>query len=280
HQAVQAKEGLEIEPPKDTFARVSFQRFFRMYRRLSGMTGTAAEARGEFWATYAMPTVVLPTHEPCRREQAPDRIFPTRRTKWQAVVDQVQQIRQKGAAVLIGTRNVADSEAISTLLAAEGIKHEVLNAVRHEAEAQIVAQAGQSSHVTVATNMAGRGTDIKLGPGVADAGGLHVLATERHESRRVDRQLFGRSGRQGDPGFAQALVSLEDDLLVKHAGRTARMLRRRSDASDRPIRSALARRAFRKAQQRAQRLAARQRAAVLKNDTWLDEQLAFAGREH
>ncbi len=280
HQAIQAKEHLEIKPPKDTYARISFQRFFRLYHKLAGMTGTAAEAAGEFWATYRLPTVVFPTHAPCRRKEQPDRVYATRQEKWNAVLEETDRIRQTGAAVLVGTRSVAESETISGLLAKRGIRHEVLNAVRHQTEAQIVAQAGQPGAVTVATNMAGRGTDIKLGRGVAQAGGLHVMATERHESRRVDRQLFGRCGRQGDPGWARAFVSLEDDLPSRHAARLTALLARRYAGYKGAIPTVSTRYLFARAQRRAQCHAARQRAAVLRNDTWLDEQLAFAGREH
>ena len=280
HQAVQAKEGLDVEPPKDTFARISFQRFFRLYRRLAGMTGTAAEARREFWQTYRMPVVVFPTHHPCRRHELADRVFASRDAKWAAAVEAIAGLHDAGSAVLVGTRSVGDSEHLSGLLTQRNLPHEVLNAVRHEEEARIVAQAGQPGTITVATNMAGRGTDIRLGRGVTETGGLHVIATERHESRRVDRQLFGRSGRQGDPGWAQAFVSLEDELVVRHTPRRSKLLRRRHGRADGPIRSRLARRLFDRAQRRAQRLAARQRAAVLRTDDWLDEQLGFAGREH
>ncbi len=279
HQAVEAKERLEVNPPKDTYARVSFQRFFRLYRRLAGMTGTAAEARREFWQIYHRPVVVIPTNRPCIRRRFPDRVFTGEQAKWEAVVEEIRRIHQSGRPILIGTRSVRSSEHLSSMLAGEELEHQVLNAVRHAEEAQIVAAAGQAGKITVATNMAGRGTDIKLGRGLADAGGLHVLATERHEAGRIDRQLFGRSARQGDPGTAQAFVSLEDELARRHAPRLSAALRRRFSRTDREVSSGLARRMFDLAQRRAERMALRQRKSVLRTDDWLDEYLGFAGTE-
>jgi preprotein translocase subunit SecA len=277
HQAVSAKEGLEIEPPKDTYARISFQRFFRMYRKLAGMTGTAAEARREFWQVYRLPIVILPTHRPCIRRIEPDAIFTTAQDKWQAIVAEIQAVHAAGRPVLVGTRSVHASEHLSSLLTEAGLDHQVLNAVHHEAEAQVVAQAGQPGRITVATNMAGRGTDIKLGRGVADNGGLHVIATERHESGRIDRQLFGRCARLGDPGSVRAFASLEDELVTRHASQVGAELIRRAGASTSA--PPMARRLLMSAQRRAQRQALRQRKGVLKTDTWLDETLGFAGRE-
>ena len=227
HQAVQAKETVPVQPPKDTYARVSFQRFFRSYRKMCGMTGTAAEAWREFWQIYHLPVVVIPTNRPCARRMLRDRVFANQSAKWRAVVEEIGRLHATGRPVLVGTRSVRDSEHLSMLLQQRGLEHEVLNAVRHAEEARIVAQAGQAGRITVATNMAGRGTDIVLGRGVAEAGGLHVLATERHEARRIDRQLFGRCARQGDPGSAQAIVSLEDELFRRHAPHLSAALRRR-----------------------------------------------------
>jgi preprotein translocase subunit SecA len=278
HQAVEAKERLEVTPPKDTMARVSFQRFFRMYRRLCGMTGTAWEARYEFWQVYKLPTVRIPTHKPCIRIQHKDRVYGSSEARWKAVVEEIKRVHKKGRPVLVGTRSVDASEKLSSMLNAVALKHEVLNAVRHEEEAQIVEQAGQPGRITVATNMAGRGTDIKLGKGIAEAGGLHVISTERNESGRIDRQLYGRAGRQGDPGSAIAFISLEDELIRKYAGRTGRRAARR--AGDREVSGSRMTRLFRAAQARSQRLAQRQRKSVLKNDEWLEENLGFAGREH
>ncbi len=268
HQAVEAKEGLEINPPKETLARISFQRFFRMYDKLAGMTGTAWEARRELWQIYHVPTVRIPTHRPCIREHWPDRIFPSAEAKWQAVAEHIVAVHAQGRPILVGSRSVGDSERLSAMLTARGLDHRVLNAVRHAEEASIVAEAGQPGKITIATNMAGRGTDIKLGRGVAKAGGLHVIATERHESRRIDRQLFGRAARQGDPGSAVAFVSYEDELLKRHASPAVRQAAPR-----------LGERAFRLAQDRAQSQALVQRRAVLKTDDWLDESLGFVGRE-
>jgi preprotein translocase subunit SecA len=279
HQAVSAKEEVEVEPPKDTYARVSFQRFFRLYRQLSGMTGTAVEGRREFWQIYHLPIVVIPTNRPCIRAHPPDRVFATEQAKWNAVLDEIERVHAAGRPVLVGTRSVRASEHLSGLLSGRGLEHSVLNAVRHAEEAGIVAGAGQGARITVATNMAGRGTDIKLGRGVAEIGGLAVIATERHEAGRIDRQLYGRSGRQGDPGSAQAIVSLEDELVVRHAPGVCRALQRRFGHTAREVSTSLTRRVFDLAQGRATRMALRQRKGVLATDDWLDEYLGFAGSE-
>ena len=213
HQAVEAREQLTIAPT-GRHARISFQRFFRLYPRLSGMTGTAAESAREFWGVYALPVVVLPPNRPCRRRELPDHVFATNVAKWDAVVAEIRRVHQEGRPLLVGVRTVTDSERLSRRLTAEGLSHSVLNATRHSDEAAIVAQAGLAGRITVATNMAGRGTDIRLGPGVAERGGLHVLATERQPSRRVDRQLRGRAARQADPGSTQSFVSLDDELCA------------------------------------------------------------------
>jgi len=268
HQAVEAKEGLEPSPLKETLARISFQRFFRNYQKLSAMTGTAWEARHELWQTYHLTTVRIPTNRPCIRRQMPDRPFATRDAKWAAVVEAIERMHREGRPVLVGTRSVQASEHLSGMLTERGLDHQVLNAVRHAEEAQIVAQAGQPGRITVATNMAGRGTDIKLGRGVAEAGGLHVVAVERNESGRIDRQLVGRAGRQGDPGSAQAFICLEDELLVRYGGPIGKRLAH-----------VMPRFAFHKAQQRAQRIARQQRAGVLRHDEWLEENLGFTARE-
>jgi preprotein translocase subunit SecA len=241
------------------------------------MTGTGVEARGEFWQIYNRPVVVVPTHRPCRREQWPDRVFVTDAQKWSAIVEEIRRLHETGRPILVGTRSVGASEELSERLGAMGLDHQVLNAVRHAEEAQITAAAGQPGRITVATNMAGRGTDIKLGRGVAELGGLHVLATERHESGRIDRQLYGRAGRQGDPGSAQAILSLEDELITRHAPILAGALRTRHGHDGGEITSRATRWLFDKAQTRARRLALRQRKAVLRTDDWLDEYLGFAG---
>jgi preprotein translocase subunit SecA len=279
HQAVQAKELVEVLSPKDTYARISFQRFFRSYRKLSGMTGTAAEAVREFWQIFHLPVVIIPTNRPCIRRKLADRVFATEAAKWTTVVAEIRRIHERGQPVLVGTRSVRASEQLSAMLSAQGLDHQVLNAVRHAEEAQIVAGAGQPGRITVATNMAGRGTDIKLGRGVTEAGGLHVIATERHEAGRIDRQLYGRSARQGDPGIAQAIVSLEDELMTRHAPHLSASLRKRFGQTPREVSSVATRTLFDLAQRRAERQALRQRKGVLKTDDWLDEYLGFAGHE-
>ncbi|MEX0655294.1 MAG: DEAD/DEAH box helicase [Phycisphaeraceae bacterium] len=281
HQALEAKEGLTLQSAKETLARISFQRFFQLYEQLAGMTGTAAEARSELWQIHHRRIVRIPTHRPCIRRHLPQRTYSTDYARWQAVAEHVRPLHEAGRPILIGSRSVAASERLSEMLTKAGLPHRMLSAVHHEQEAAVIAEAGRRGRITVATNMAGRGTDIKLGPGVAELGGLHVIATERHESGRVDRQLFGRAARQGDPGSAVAMVSLEDELLRRHAPRLARLLMpRRSD--DRPLgfgRRLLAKWVFHRAQQRAQRLSLQQRKAVLDADDWLNEFLGFAGRE-
>jgi preprotein translocase subunit SecA len=213
HQAVEAKEGVPINHPSDHAAQITFQSYFRLYKRLSGMTGTALQNRFEIRRVYKLWVVCVPTNRPVRRELRPDRVFPTEAAKFAAVVEEVAQMHAAGRPVLIGTRSVEKSEALSKLLTEAGIDHQVLNARQHEQEAKVVAEAGRASRVTIATNMAGRGTDIKPEPAVIAAGGLHVLGTERHEALRIDRQLAGRAGRQGDPGSASFYLSLEDELL-------------------------------------------------------------------
>ncbi len=279
HQAVEAKERLEVTPPKDTYARISFQRFFRMYRKLSGMTGTASEAAAEFWQIYHLPVVVIPTNRPCIRKNLPDIVLPTGPTKFKRIVLEIRRIHERRRPVLVGTRSVRASEYISQLLEAENLDHQVLNAVRHREEAHIVAGAGQAGKITVATNMAGRGTDIKLGRGVAESGGLHVIAGERNESGRIDRQLFGRCGRQGDPGSAQAIVSLEDEFVSRYAKNIVAYLKKRHALKTDGICSKTTRAVFRLAQRRAEKLALRQRKSVMRTDHWLEEQLSFTGRE-
>jgi len=213
HQAVQAKEGLPITKATEHAAQITFQRFFGLYKKLCGLTGTAWPNFLELRRVYKLWVVCVPTNRPVLRQQWPDRVFPTQQAKFAAVVSEVQRLHAQGRPVLLGTRSVQKSEELSDRLTRAGIPHQVLNAKNHEQEAAIVAQAGQRSQVTIATNMAGRGTDIKLGPGVAELGGLHVLGTERHEARRVDCQLAGRAGRQGDPGSCQFFLALDDDLL-------------------------------------------------------------------
>ncbi len=278
HQAVEAKEGIEVTDRKETQARVSFQRFFRSYRKLSGMSGTVREAAAEFWEIYQLPVVPIPTHRPCLRHHFPDRVFTHETAKWDRIVEEIEKVHQTGRPILVGTRSIRASESLSQRLHAMHLGHQVLNAVRHQEEAQIVAGAGQPGRITVATNMAGRGTDIKLGRGVAEMGGLHVIATERNESGRIDRQLFGRCARQGDPGSVQTILSLEDEFLSRYARGLARLLQKRYGRSGDDIAGRWTHSAFRIGQLRAERLALRRRKAVTIADHWLDERLSFAGR--
>jgi preprotein translocase subunit SecA len=213
HQAVEAKEHVPITVASDHAAQITFQSYFKMYKKLAGMTGTASQNYWELRRVYKLWVVTVPTNRPVIREQWPDRVFPTEDTKFDAVAEEIQRLSAQGRPILVGTRSVEKSEKLSEKLRQLGVEHQVLNAKQHEQEAKIVEGAGERGRVMIATNMAGRGTDIKLGPGVAEAGGLHVLGTERHEARRIDRQLAGRSGRQGDPGSCQFFVALDDELL-------------------------------------------------------------------
>lgn len=213
HQAVEAKENVEVEAATQTFATITLQNYFRMYHKLAGMTGTAETEAGEFWSIYKLDVVVIPTNRPVIRKDEEDKIYKTKKAKYAAVINKIEELRKAGRPVLVGTTDVDTSELLSRMLKMRGIPHNVLNAKQFAREAEIVAQAGQSSTVTVATNMAGRGTDIKLSPEVKAAGGLAIIGTERHDSRRVDRQLRGRAGRQGDPGSSIFYVSFEDKLM-------------------------------------------------------------------
>ena len=213
HQAIEAKENVKVEAATQTFATITLQNYFRMYHKLAGMTGTAETEAGEFWSIYKLDVVTIPTNRPVIRKDNDDLIYRTKKDKYNAVIDNIVALKNEGRPVLVGTTSVEISELLSRMLKLRGIKHNVLNAKQHAKEADIVAEAGQPGFVTIATNMAGRGTDIKLGSGVKDAGGLAIIGTERHDSRRVDRQLRGRAGRQGDPGSSVFYVSLEDDLM-------------------------------------------------------------------
>jgi len=213
HQAVEAKEQVEIERETQTLATITIQNYFRLYHKLAGMTGTAETEASEFFDIYKLGVLVIPTNKPVARKDANDSVYKTRREKYNAVLKEIKDVHSKGRPMLVGTISVEVSEHLSRMLKREGIIHSVLNAKYHQQEAEIVSRAGQRGSVTIATNMAGRGTDIKLGPGIAEVGGLHVLATERHEARRIDRQLRGRCARQGDPGSSHFFISLEDDLM-------------------------------------------------------------------
>jgi preprotein translocase subunit SecA len=273
HQLIELKEGCEVTGRRDTLARISYQRFFRRYVHLAGMTGTAREVAGELWAVYRLRVATIRTHKPGRRRRLADRIYGASGLKWRAVVERVAELRRAGRPVLIGTRSVAASETLAAHLDGAGLPYRLLNARQDRDEAEIIARAGDAGCVTVATNMAGRGTDIKLAPGVAEAGGLHVIATELNDSARIDRQLFGRCARQGDPGSGEAILAVDEDLVASFfplasaalggAGRLPRWL-------GRPV--------FALAQWRAERAYSRMRRDLLDLDDYLGDILAFSGR--
>jgi preprotein translocase subunit SecA len=252
HQAIQAKERLEITLETITAARVTVQDFFKKYKKLAGMTGTARSDALEMRRVYKVHVFPVPTNRPGRRVWEPDRVFSTEDEKFDAVAERIVELNKKQVPVLIGTRSIEKSERLSARLMAKGIEHQILNAKNHAIEAEIVAQAGQPAKVTVATNMAGRGTDIKLGPGVAEMGGLHVIGTERHESLRIDRQLVGRCARQGDPGHAQFFVSMPDEIIEAFGEKPAARLRARYKGRG-ELTSMAMRRLFLRAQRRKER---------------------------
>ena len=253
HQAIEAKEGLHVRQENQTLATITFQNFFRMYGKLAGMTGTAVTEEEELHAIYNLSVVVIPTHRPMIRTDAADVIFKTEKAKYNAIVAEIVELHGKGRPVLVGTRSIEKSETLSRLLAKKGIPHQVLNAKYHEKEAEIIALAGQKHAVTIATNMAGRGVDIVLQDGVADLGGLHILGTERHESRRIDNQLRGRSGRQGDMGSSRFFLSLDDELLRLFGGETiSRLMERMKVPEDMPIENILLSKAIENAQKKVE----------------------------
>ncbi|QSQ10382.1 Protein translocase subunit SecA [Koleobacter methoxysyntrophicus] len=253
HQAIEAKEGVRVERESQTLATITFQNYFRMYKKLAGMTGTAATEEEEFQKIYGLDVVVIPTNEPMIRKDYPDVIYKTEAGKFKAVVEEIIQCHSKGQPVLVGTVSIEKSELLSEMLRKRGIPHQVLNAKHHEKEAEIIAKAGQRGMVTIATNMAGRGTDIVLGDGVAELGGLHIIGTERHESRRIDNQLRGRAGRQGDPGSSRFYVSLEDDLMRLFGGDNIKnIMERLGMDDDQPIEHPLITRSIENAQKRVE----------------------------
>jgi len=270
HQAIEAKEGVKVQQEMQTLATITFQNYFRLYRKLAGMTGTAVTEAEEFDKIYKLEVVVIPTNKPMVREDNPDVIYKSEEGKYKAVVDEILECHQKGQPVLVGTTDIAKSERIARMLEKRGIPHNVLNAKFHEKEAQIVAGAGQKGAVTIATNMAGRGTDIVLGDGVAEAGGLHILGTERHESRRIDNQLRGRSGRQGDPGSSRFFISLEDELMRifgKNMERVGSLME-----EDTPIESRLVSRSIESAQTKVEGYNFDARRHVVEYDDVMNEQ--------
>ncbi|MEH6628456.1 MAG: preprotein translocase subunit SecA [Motiliproteus sp.] len=275
HQMIEAKEGCDITSQPETLARISYQRFFRRYLRLSGMTGTAKEISGELWSTYRLGTVSVPTHKPLHRVNYGCRVYPTAETKWKLILSRIQQIRTLGRPVLVGTRSVGASEHLSAMLSEVDIPHEVLNARQDRNEAEIIAKAGEAGHVTVATNMAGRGTDIHLAPGVSEIGGLHVIATERHEARRIDRQLFGRSGRQGDRGSFEYILSLDDEIVTNYSPHW--LLGCVESNNDLPVNLA-GRMTVSLAQWLAERKHSQIRRDLLKMDEYLSSMLSYSGQ--
>mgnify|MGYP001574629953 FL=1 len=253
HQAIEAKEHVKVEAATQTFATITLQNYFRMYHKLAGMTGTAETEASEFWSIYKLDVVVIPTNRPVIRDDRQDLIYKTKREKYNAVIEEIVRLVGEGRPVLVGTTSVEISELLSRMLKLRGIKHNVLNAKQHALEAQVVAEAGRAGQVTIATNMAGRGTDIKLTPEVKAAGGLAIIGTERHESRRVDRQLRGRAGRQGDPGSSQFFVSLEDDLMrLFGSGRIAAMMDRMGLKEGEVIQAGMMTKAIERAQKKVE----------------------------
>lgn len=277
-QLIEIKEGCEPTRQRETLARISYQRFFRRYLYLAGMTGTAQEIAGEILSVYGVPVVSVPTNRPVRRVACPDRICPTLEEKWDFVLERISLLHDKGRPVLVGTRSVAASEHLSLLLQRADLPHQVLNAKRDKEEAEIVAVAGEPGRITIATNMAGRGTDIKLAPGVEAVGGLHVILTELHEASRIDRQLIGRCGRQGDAGSYEVILSLQDPLLeggrIGFIGLAAMRLLPKGSR----LWSRMARRAVRRAQVAVEGSHARIRSELLKQDAQWGEMLSFSGR--
>ena len=253
HQALEAKEGVKVEAENQTLASITFQNYFRMYDKLAGMTGTAQTEAVEFDQIYHLETITIPTNKPMIRKDMPDLIFRTQREKYQAIIESIKELYKTGQPVLVGTISIETSELLSSMLKKEGVPHSVLNAKHHAEEAAIVAQAGQRGHVTIATNMAGRGTDIVLGEGVKELGGLHILGTERHESRRIDNQLRGRSGRQGDPGSSRFYLSLEDNLMrIFGSERISGLMEKLGMKEGEPIENRMVSKAIENAQKRVE----------------------------
>lgn len=277
HQAVEAKENLPVTEPTESIAQMSYQSFLRLFQQISGITGTARECSAEIWALYRLPFAPIPRHRPSRLHVATPRLYVRSEDRWDAVVEAIAEAVSAGRPVLAGTRSIATSEQLARRLEQRNIHFKLLNAVRHQEEARIVEQAGQRGSVTIATNMAGRGTDIRLGEGVAELGGLLVIATEMHRSARIDRQLFGRSGRQGDPGEGRLFLSCEDELIADFLPRVFHPVLRWGVTLNWPGLRSLYLKTCRWTQRRAERAAFRQRFGVLKQDEWIQENLN-AGR--
>ncbi|MCP5144037.1 MAG: preprotein translocase subunit SecA [Gammaproteobacteria bacterium] len=279
HQMVEAKEGVTITGEREALAKISYQRFFSRYIRLAGMSGTLREIAPELWNVYKLTTITVPTNKPSLREHLPDRVYATKDRKWAAVIERINELHAKGQPLLIGTRSVAASEELSARLTEVGLPHTVLNARQDEGEADIVKLAGHHGHITVATNMAGRGTDIAPDDEALAAGGLYVIATERHEAGRIDRQLFGRAARQGDPGACECILSLEDELIVEHAPAVIRRLASRLIPGEGALPARLGRWVFSLTQRRVERQHSRIRADLLELDQRRSDMLAFSGAQ-
>jgi len=278
HQMVESKEGCDISMRQETLARISYQKFFRRYLRIAGMTGTAREVANELWSVYNLNVVTISTNKPSNRQQEEDKVFLTADEKWRAIVKRIRTLHNQKQPILIGTRSVIASEHLSSLLYESGLSHKVLNARQDEEEADIIMQAGQAGRITVATNMAGRGTDIKLSQEAYECGGLFVLATERNETKRIDRQLFGRCGRQGDPGTYQAIISLEDDLTKEFYGAFLKKALKLWYGEDKYIFVRLGNMMIWIAQSASDYHSSRIRRDLLKADDHLEDMLSFAGR--
>ena len=273
HQAIEAKEGVEIQQETKTLATITFQNLFRMYNKLSGMTGTAKTEEEEFREIYNMYVIAIPTNKPVIREDMADLIYASKKSKFKAIIDEIAERHEKGQPVLVGTIAIETSEEISNLLKKRGIPHEVLNAKNHAREAEIIAKAGEKGSVTIATNMAGRGTDIKLGEGVKELGGLCVIGTERHESRRIDNQLRGRSGRQGDPGFTQFYIAMDDELMIRFGSEKIKNILQSTGIDDgMVIRSKMFSRSVASAQKRVEGNNYDMRKSVLQYDDVMNKQ--------
>jgi preprotein translocase subunit SecA len=278
HQLIECKENCAISTQKETLARISYQRFFRRYHMLAGMTGTAREVARELWSVYGLKFVRIPTNKPLIRQGLSERYFRTEKNKLSAVVQRTGELNRKGRPVLIGTPTVTVSEKISRLLSRNSLEHKVLNARQDKEEAAVIARAGDRGQITVATNMAGRGTDIRLGPGVRELGGLQVLCTEPHSARRIDRQLFGRCGRQGDPGTYEAYVSLDDDIVKPFAKTLVGMLLRPATGGNSALHLFFCRFFVRRTQRSLEKKYYRMRKELLQLDESLESALAFSGK--
>jgi preprotein translocase subunit SecA len=278
HQMIEVKEDCEVSPPNEVLARISYQKFFRRYLHLSGMTGTARETAAELSAVYGLKVVKIPTHHESQLQRQADQLYPTQEAKWRRVVARVIELHKQQRPVLVGTRSVADSETLSRMLGRVGLPHQVLNARQDEDEAELVAQAGRPGAIMIATNMAGRGTDIPLAPGVRESGGLHVIAAERNSARRIDRQLFGRSGRQGAPGSYESILALDDRIVSEYIPQFLRRLAERYARDPHPLPRWLGTLVMAFCQRKSELQQRRQRKVLERMDEYLGRMLAFTGK--